>query len=144
MAVEIDVTYDGRLSCTVVHGPSGATIRTTAPKDNGGDGSLFSPTDLAAAALATCTVTIMALAAAKHGIDLAGTTVHVEKHMSDRPPRRIARLPLTITVPAAVDERHRKALEAAAEACPVRKSLGADVLVPIVFRWGRGTHGEAK
>ena len=43
MGVDIYATYLGDLACEVKHGPSGATIQTTPPVDNGGDGSKFSP-----------------------------------------------------------------------------------------------------
>jgi uncharacterized OsmC-like protein len=41
------------LNCELTHEPSGAVISTTPPKDNGGDGSSFSPIDLVGAALAS-------------------------------------------------------------------------------------------
>ena len=53
MIVEITGRYTGNLGTMMVHGPSGATLRTAAPADNQGDGSTFSPTDLAAAPEAT-------------------------------------------------------------------------------------------
>ena len=51
MAVEITGKYIGHLKTELTHGPSGTVIRTAAPVDNQGDGSSFSPTDLAAASL---------------------------------------------------------------------------------------------
>ena len=49
--VEMRVELHGLVG-TLHHGPSGATLRTVPPKDNGGDGSSFSPTDLLAVSLA--------------------------------------------------------------------------------------------
>jgi len=49
--VEISTTYQGQLRCSAVHGPSGNTLLTDAPKDNMGKGEAFSPTDLVATAV---------------------------------------------------------------------------------------------
>jgi hypothetical protein len=85
MAVEVDITYEGWLQRTASHGPSGNTITTDAPVDNGGRGEAFSPTDLVAAALGTCIITVMALVAQRSGSDLKGTHIHVIKEMTFGP-----------------------------------------------------------
>ena len=95
--VEIDARYDGDKKCSLTH-PEGATLKTDAPKDIGGDASAFSPTDLVAAALASCVLTTIAMFAERHGLDLTGMTAHVGKEMTP-PPRRIARLPLSSPCP---------------------------------------------
>jgi uncharacterized OsmC-like protein len=133
MAVEIKVEYLGKTSCRATHGPSGKELETTAPKDNGGDGSTFSPTDLLATSLGTCVLTIMAMAAERRGIDLRGATVHVEKHMTVDGPRRIARLPVRVKVPVPLTADDRKLLEAAAHGCPVHRSIHPDIDSPIVI-----------
>jgi putative redox protein len=133
MSIEIQVEYLGKTSCRAVHGPSGQDLRTTAPKDNGGDGSTFSPTDLFATSLGTCVLTIMAMAAERRGIDLSGATVTVEKHMTTEPPRRIARLPVNVRLPIRVNPNDLRLLEAAAHGCPVHRSIHPDIESPIVF-----------
>jgi putative redox protein len=133
--VEIDITYEGDLRCTAVHGPSGTTMRTDAPKDNMGKGESFSPTDLVAAGLGTCMMTIMGIAARKLGVDLTGTRVKVVKEMAAAPARRIARLTVEISVPRAVTPEQRRQLESAAHTCPVSKSLHEDVEAPVTFHW---------
>jgi putative redox protein len=132
--VQIDITYTGNLNCEAVHEPSGTKLTTGAPKDNQGDGLSFSPTDLVATALGTCIVTTMAIAARKHGIELAGTTVRVQKEMSSAP-RRIARLPVEVWVNTRVAPEFRERLEAAGRACPVHKTVDHDTEMPITFHW---------
>lgn len=135
MAVEIDGSYTGGLKMELTHGPSGAGIGTAAPKDNQGDGSSFSPTDLVAAALGSCAVTTMAIVARREGIPFEGATFHVEKHMRSDP-RRIDRLPLRIRMPEALTPEQRATLEETARTCPVARSLHPEVAVPIEFEYG--------
>jgi len=137
MAVEINVVYEGQLHCTAKHGPSGTTLTTDAPKDNMGKGESFSPTDLVATALATCVITTMGIVAQRNNLELAGSRVHVEKHMITEPIRRIGRLPVTITVPKAqatkLSATDRQKLENAAKHCPVHASLHPDIDAPLRF-----------
>lgn len=138
MAVTIDISYLGDLHCEATHGPSGTRIETDAPVDNAGRGETFSPTDLAATGLGTCLVTIMGIAARRHGWDLTGTRVRVVKEMTAVPIRRIGALTVTISVPAGriTSAADRRLLERAADTCPVRQSLHADVKVTMAFEWG--------
>ena len=131
--VDIDIVYEGDLHCTLTHGPSGAKIVTDAPKDNEGRGEAFSPTDLVAAALGSCMVTIMGIAARKAEIDIRGTRVHVTKEMLGGAYRRIQKLEVTITLPRALPADQREKLERAAESCPVNRSLSKDVEVKTRF-----------
>lgn len=132
MAVVIAGKSTDNVTCEATH-PSGARVKTTAPKDNGGDGSLFSPTDLLATSLGVCTLTIIGIWAKKHGIDTTGASFTVEKHMTPQPPRRVARLPVTFRIPKTVPPERREAMEAAARACPVRLSLHPEVEVVETF-----------
>jgi uncharacterized OsmC-like protein len=132
MIVEITGRYTGNLGTTMTHGPSGVGLRTAAPRDNRGDGSSFSPTDLAAAALASCMVTVMAIAARDADIDLEGLTFRVEKHMAAEP-RRISRLPIEIRMPAGLPPEQRATLEQAAARCPMCASLGQAIERPVAY-----------
>lgn len=134
--VEIQIAYEGKLRCTARHVDSGATLITDAPKDNMGNGQSFSPTDLVATALGTCMLTIMGIAAQQLEIDLSGATVRVIKEMAQVPVRRIARLTVTIRVPAKLTLDQQQKLQNAAMTCPVHKSLHPDVQTPIEFQWG--------
>ncbi len=132
MAVTITGKYLGELKVELTHEPSGAVIRTAAPVDNQGDGSSFSPTDLVAAALGTCMVTVMGIVAARDGVDLRGLTFSLEKHMQANP-RRIGRIPVRIHMPAGLDAEQRKKLERTALACPVHHSLLPEIDKPVEF-----------
>jgi putative redox protein len=122
------------LSCLLSHGPSGATITTVPPKDNGGDGSRFSPTDLVGAALASCALSTMALVARREGLSWGDARASVEKRMTP-PPRRIGELVLVIDMPREVRAEHRARLEEIARTCPVARSLHPEVGLPIEFRY---------
>lgn len=135
MAVEVNAVYQGELRVEATHGPSGATLSTDAPTDNGGKGASFSPTDLVATALGTCVMTILGLVAERHELDLQGTRVHVTKEMITSPVRRIGSLRTLVTIPkdAVDDPSMRERLEAAARKCPVHQSLHPDIDAPIEF-----------
>lgn len=135
MSVEIKAHYAGELRCEAVHGPSGATVQTDAPLDNGGRGASFSPTDLVATALGSCVLTILGLVAQRHGIDLRDATVNVTKEMITQPIRRIGSLRTVVTIPqgAVEDPAMRARLEAAARKCPVHQSLHPEIQIPIEF-----------
>ena len=136
--VEITLNYEGGLRCAATHGPSGAELKTDAPVDNHGQGASFSPTDLVATALGACMLTIMGIAAERHGWDLSGSEVKVVKGMVAEPVRRIGELTVEIHVPAELDERARTTLERAALTCPVHRSLHPDVQIPVRFHFGTG------
>lgn len=135
MSVQIDIVYRGELRCEATHGPSKGQLITDAPLDNHGKAESFSPTDLVATALGTCMLTVMGIFAARHEIDLSGTTVTVQKEMTSVPVRRIARLVSEMRIPLAPDHPQRTALEHAALTCPVQQSLHPDVEKPVNFIW---------
>ena len=131
--VEIDVKYTGGKKCHLVH-QEGAELDTDAPRDIGGDASAFSPTDLVAAGLASCILTTIAMWGERHDIDLTGSTAHVGKEMGGSP-RKIARLPVSITVAGNVPEEMRERLEKVAHSCPVHASLHPDIDAPMTFTY---------
>jgi uncharacterized OsmC-like protein len=133
MGVPMRVEIRG-LECTLTHEPSGSTIRTVPPKDNGGDGSTFSPTDLLGAALASCALSTMALVAAREGLAWGDASARVEKEMVG-PPRRVGGLALVIRMPKEVRADQRAHLEELARGCPVARSLHPDVAVSMRFEY---------
>jgi uncharacterized OsmC-like protein len=126
--------YQGGLGLELEHGPSGTTIRTAAPVDNRGDGSSFSPTDLLAAGLGSCMLTIMAIVGERDGLRMDGMSFKAEKHMSASP-RKVAKIALEITMPSGLGPDQREKLEHAALTCPVKQSLPPDLETPVDFHY---------
>jgi putative redox protein len=133
--VTINCTYEGGLICNAVHKPSGKSFKTDAPVDNYGKGSEFSPTDLVAASLGTCYLTLMGIQAEQHGVNMKGTSAKVEKHMSEDPPRRILKLVIEINFCKGIPLNRRGLLEAVAINCPTSKSLHEGVIIEYSFNY---------
>jgi len=133
--VKIEIEHTGGLHSEAVHVQSGSRLQTDAPLDNGGKGESFSPTDLVATALGSCITTTMDLYAKRNGISIEGTKASVIKHMSSQPVRRISKLEVAVELPLPGNHPHRAALENAAQNCPVKKSLSAEMEIPITFAW---------
>jgi putative redox protein len=130
------ITYTGSLRCEATHIQSGTIIETDAPTDNRGKGERFSPTDTVCMALATCIITTMAIKATDMGIELAGTTAQVQKHMiSD--PRRIGKIEVAISLPKIDNLTHKDKtiLERVGNSCPVHRSLHPDMEQVITYNW---------
>lgn len=125
-------TLDGPVSTRLVH-ESGSAIATMAPKDNGGDGSTFSPTDLLAASLGSCGATTMALYATRAGIPLESVSFDVEKIMTTEPPRRVAKLVVRYEIFTPAPPEDFQKLVNAAKTCPVKRSLAPEVVVEETF-----------
>ena len=131
----VKATYLGNLRTECEHLQSGTRIITDAPVDNHGKGESFSPTDLCATSLATCMMTIMGLYAQNTGLDLTGTEIEITKVMA-ADPRRIGEIGLVFRMPPAeFSDKHRKALERAAQTCPVHYTLSEEVRVLTEFVW---------
>ncbi|MFZ7187623.1 OsmC family protein [Avibacterium avium] len=128
------IRYTGNLHNDLTHLQSGNTISTDAPVDNNGKGEAFSPTDLLAASLGACAMTIMGIQANKLGLDLTGTRIEVQKEMALNP-RRVARVILDFYLSKALDDNARSILENAAHTCPVTKSLSADLVQEFRFHY---------
>jgi putative redox protein len=129
--VKMSGTYAGALKCNLTHEDSGTQIQTVAPKDNQGDGSSFSPTDLLGAALGSCIVTTLAIVAARDQISIEGARFEVTKEMVSQPTRRVGTLTVKVYLPASIPESYRAKVIHVAHACPVHKSLHPDVQMPI-------------
>lgn len=130
------IIYNGDLRTTMTHLQSGSTVITDAPTDNHGKGEAFSPTDLLATALASCMLTTMAIGTMTRGINIDGASAAVTKVMSAAPPRRVAKVEITITMPDKnYSEQEKELLEKIALACPISRSLHPDLEQVLTFVW---------
>ena len=129
-----EIKYQGNLRTKAIHLDSGSEINTDAPKDNHGLGETFSPTDMVCTALASCIITIMAIAVEKDSIDIRDTTAFVKKTMGNNP-RRITKIEIDITFPKDYDSRTKTILERAAFNCPVHHTLSETVEKNISFTY---------
>lgn len=133
MGVRIEGEFKGDQRVSIVH-ESGDEIITVPPKDNRGDGSKFSPTDLSIASMASCMLTIMSFVAVDNGIDFKGVKFKAEKIMQPSP-RMIKEIRITFQMPSGLDGVMRKKLEKGAHSCPVKRSFHPDVNININFSY---------
>lgn len=131
----VKTIYQGELRTEAVHVASGVKITTDAPVDNQGKGESFSPTDLLAASLGSCMLTIMGIAARTHGFNIDGTQVEILKKMASDP-RRVSGIEVKFDFPEInYDSRVRKIIEKAALTCPVALSLHPDIEQKVIFNF---------
>ncbi len=131
---KFEIKYQGNLRTIVTHLDSGSEISTDAPKDNHGLGQTFSPTDMVCSALASCILTIMAIAVEKNNVDIKGTKAMVKKTMANNP-RRIAKIEIDMVFPKEYDSKTKTILEKAAYNCPVHHTLSETVEKNISFTY---------
>lgn len=127
--------YLGDLRTEATHVQSGVSIITDAPVDNQGKGEAFSPTDTVAAALASCALTIMGIAARDNGFLIDGAEASITKIMASDP-RRIAEVKIEYDFSSIqLNEEQKAILEHASRTCPVCLSLSKELKRNISFRY---------
>jgi uncharacterized OsmC-like protein len=132
---QIKSSYSGQLRTQVIHQPSGNQLITDAPKDNHGKGEAFSPTDLVAAALASCMMTIIGIEANKKSLDIGNLEALTEKVMKSDP-RTIERLKVTLSFQNhALSSADQEYLKEKALSCPVALSLHPELQQAISFNF---------
>lgn len=132
MALTIKYLGDHKTEC--IHNESGHTIITQAPAKDGSEAA-FSPTDLCAASLANCALTIMSFLADRHNLDITGAWAEVNKEMANNP-SRISKIEIIFHMPdRSFSEKDKLLLERAAEKCPIHKSLAENLEQIFTYRW---------
>lgn len=123
----VKTIYLDELRTLATHVQSGKQITTDAPVDNQGKGEYFSPTDMTAAALGSCMLTIMGISAERNGFSIKDTKVEITKIMGTNP-RRIAEIILDFNFPENnYTEKEKNLIRECANNCPVGKSLHPDL-----------------
>lgn len=131
----IKSSYSGNLRTEMIHVQSGSKVITDAPLDNNGKGEAFSPTDLIAAALGSCMVTIMGIVAARDGEKLEGLTWEVTKIMQSNP-RKISEVKIEFNWENPPSDKNMlQKLKNAALTCPVALSLDSSIKQTINFNF---------
>ena len=132
--ITVKTVYSGDLRTEATHVRSGKQIITDAPPDNQGKGEAFSPTDLLAASLGSCMLTLMGIAARNHKFDIDGTTIEVTKIMA-ADPRRVIEIKVEFSLPDKnYSESHLRLLRHAAVTCPVALSLNPEIKQQVIFK----------
>lgn len=133
--ITVKSKYTGDLSTEAVHVKSNNQIVTDAPTDNNGKGQAFSPTDLVAAALGSCMMTVMAIAGEKKGLDMSGMNLEATKIMSASP-RRISEIKVDFFWEScSLSEEDRAWVKNIGLTCPVALSLGENLKQDINFHF---------
>ena len=130
----IDGKYVGELRCMLTHNNSGQQITTDAPLDNNGRGETFSPTDLVAAALGSCMLTIIGIRAKSKNINIGEPKISILKIMQSSP-RKIDVIKIEISFNSQINLNYRKYLEDEAKKCPVALSLNDSIQQDISFKY---------
>jgi len=130
-----EVKYCGDLRTTAVHLLSGKEIITDAPPDNQGKGEAFSPTDLMSTSLASCMLTVTAIACRTHNIPFNDVSAVVSKVMASNP-RRISAIHVNVVLKGHhYSEKERQIIERTAATCPVALSLHPEIEQIINFSY---------
>ena len=133
----IETIYLGDLQTRATHIKSGVILQTNAPVDNQGKGESFSPTDLTAASLGSCMMTIIGIWAKKEAVALKGTQLKITKIMSADLPRRIAKIIIEIQLLSdrTLTDLEKIKIKELATSCPVALSLHPEIGQEITFVW---------
>lgn len=131
----IETIYKGGLRTLATHIQSNNSVITDAPTDNNGKGEAFSPTDLLAASLGSCMLTIIGISANNHGFSIDGAKVHITKIMEANP-RRVGELIVEFFMSSnQYSDKEKLIIEKAAHTCPVALSLHPDLKQTVIFNW---------
>lgn len=115
---------------------TGAIVRTDVPEAYGGKGKEMSPTDLFAASLGACILSMMGMQAKRLGLAFQGVKALVTKNQG-AVAGGIGEVLVHIYLPEELDTGAREKLEKAAKNCPVHHCIDPKVKQEVLFHWGK-------
>ncbi len=118
--------------CTIIDQHSGTEICTEAPVEWGGKGRTLSPTDLVAAALGSCLLTILESVFERNGYDPKKIEIKVAKELMDKP-FAIKSLSAGISYPDELEASFKQKALTILEMCPVKNAIHPNVETSVNF-----------
>lgn len=129
---EMHVVYDGSFSTKVYTQEGALELTTDAPIEHGGKGERLSPTDLFAASLGACVVTILSMYAKKMHIPFEGVKAHVVK--KGGPNGSIGEIAIDVHYPGSLSSELLEKLEKAAKHCPIHECIDPKIKQTITIK----------
>lgn len=136
MASFSTVIYHGNLKTTARYQDTDTTVNTEMVMD-GSKQSTFEPTDLLAAALGACTLSMIGFLGEREQLNLEGLSVKITKETTDVLPKRITVLSCDITFPQGLvlTDVQKQKLERSVAGCPVRAALNPEIKINETFSY---------
>jgi putative redox protein len=135
----VEAVYDAFQHCVARQLDGKRSVVMYAPASCGGSssGEEFAPDELVAAGLAGCTLLSMqmGLLAQQREVDLIGASVQATVRMACGSSQRVAGIDVEVRVPQALAAEDRRAVEEAAEACPLTASFHPDIPISVKFKY---------
>lgn len=132
---KVNIVYKDQLRTVCTHENSGQDFETDAPLDNNGKGERFSPTDLLAAAYASCMMTVIGIFCDQNNLKFEKGYATVEKIMTDNP-RRIQELEIDIDLRNNNwSKKEQQKIMSTAKNCPVAKSIHPEINISTSFKF---------
>jgi ribosomal protein S12 methylthiotransferase accessory factor len=118
--MSMEISFPGGVAVEAVQ--SGITVRTDQPVKAGGGGSAPSPFDLFLVSIGTCAGYYALRFCQERKISTDGLALKMDWER-DPETKLIAKLKISITLPAGFPEKYREAIVRAADQCTVKKHL---------------------
>lgn len=130
---QVITVYDSSQHCKSAKTPQNLIVETDCPYT--GKGEEFSPGDLLESALAGCMLISMGTLAIRNDIDISGTKISIDIATTVDSVMRYTGITVNVTMNQNYNEKDRKRLERAADACPIKHSFRSDIPVTVKYNY---------